>query len=92
MKHIQEDGQRMVMTEDGQEVAEITCKPLDGKTLVIDHTFVSEQLRGQKIGDELVRAVVDKARNEGKRIVPACSFALAQFKRHKEYADVWQQD
>ncbi len=63
---------------------------VDEQTIMIDHTFVSEGLRGQKIGDQLVKAVVDLARKEGKKIVPACSFALVQFKRHKDYQDVWQ--
>ncbi|MWV42793.1 GNAT family N-acetyltransferase [Paenibacillus sp. HJL G12] len=92
MKDIREESQGLVMVENEQKVAEISFKPIDDRTIVIDHTYVSEELRGQKIGDQLVYAAVEKARREGKRIVPACSFALAQFKRHKEYADVWQQN
>ncbi|WP_411831647.1 GNAT family N-acetyltransferase [Paenibacillus dokdonensis] len=91
LREIRKDSQELVLVEDGQDVAEIHFKPLDDRTIVIDHTYVSEQLRGQKIGDQLVKAVVDIARKEGKQIFPACSFALAQFKRHKEYKDVWAQ-
>lgn len=92
MRKIREDSQELIIVEDGQDVAEIHFKPLDDGTIVIDHTYVSEQLRGQKIGDQLVKAVVDIARKKGKKIVPACSFALAQFKRLKEYKDVWAQE
>jgi len=80
------------MAEDGREVAEITFQPVDEHTIRIDHTYVSEEFRGEKIGDQLVKAVVELARKEGKRIVPACSFALIQFKRHKDYKDVWHRD
>ncbi|MED5019635.1 GNAT family N-acetyltransferase [Paenibacillus chibensis] len=92
MREIREDNHRLVMVEDGQEIAEITFQMQDEHTLEIDHTYVSEELRGQKLGDQLVKAVVDMARRDGKQIVPACSFALAQFKRHKDYKDVWRQD
>ncbi|WP_212950777.1 GNAT family N-acetyltransferase [Paenibacillus cookii] len=90
MREIREIGGGFVMVEDGREVADITFRPVDEQTIMIEHTFVSEELRGQKIGDQLVKAVVDLARKEGKKIVPACSFALVQFKRHKDYQDVWQ--
>jgi predicted GNAT family acetyltransferase len=92
LREIREAGQGFVMVEDDREVAEITFQPVDDRTIVIDHTYVSEELRGQRIGDELVKAVVDMARKEGKKIIPACSFAHVQFKRHKDYKDVWQQE
>ncbi|GIO34571.1 MULTISPECIES: GNAT family N-acetyltransferase [Paenibacillus] len=92
MREIREADHGYVMVEDGREVAEITFQPIDERTVMIDHTFVSEELRGQRVGDQLVKAVVDWARKEGKRIVPACSFALVQFKRHKDYKDVWHQE
>ncbi|MDO7906861.1 GNAT family N-acetyltransferase [Paenibacillus sp. JX-17] len=92
MREIQQNSQGLVMVEDGQEVAEIGFQPVDDHTIMIDHTYVSEQKRGQKLGDELVKAVVEMARKDKKQIVPECSFALAQFKRHEEYQDVWQKE
>jgi uncharacterized protein len=91
MRQIREEDHAVVMVEDGQVVAEVGYKSIDDHSLVIDHTFVSEQLRGQKIGKELIDKVVDMARDQHKKVVPACSYALALFKRHKEYSDVWQQ-
>nr|WP_309244112.1 GNAT family N-acetyltransferase [Paenibacillus sp. GbtcB18] len=85
-------GNGYAVMENGEAVAEITYQPLGSESLVIDHTFVSEALRGQKVGEELVRAVVDQAREEKKTVVPACSYAHALFKRHKEYHDIWRRE
>ncbi|WP_025716565.1 GNAT family N-acetyltransferase [Paenibacillus sp. 1-18] len=91
MRQIREEDHAVVMVDDGQVVAEVGYKSIDDHSLVIDHTFVSEQLRGQKIGKELIDKVVNMARDQHKSVIPACSYALALFKRHKEYSDVWQQ-
>lgn len=57
-------------------------------TIILDHTFVSKELRGQNIGQQLVKRVVDFARDNNKKIVPQCWFAADEFEAHKEYEDV----
>ncbi|MBP1972190.1 GNAT family N-acetyltransferase [Cohnella thailandensis] len=69
--------------------AEIEFSRRSDGTIVILHTLVSDRLRGQGIGQELVRKVVELAREEGVRIVPLCPFAKAQFQRVEQYQDVW---
>ncbi|USB31743.1 GNAT family N-acetyltransferase [Paenibacillus sp. YPG26] len=86
---IQEDN-AFVIKENGQMIAEVTFKPAGEGTLVIDHTYVAEEMRGQKLAEELIRRVVEHARETHNRIIPACSYADAQFRRRKEYEDVWQ--
>ncbi|MVP01321.1 GNAT family N-acetyltransferase [Paenibacillus lutrae] len=88
MKEMVQEGNGFAMKIDGHVVAEITFVP-QGEALVITHTFVSEVLRGRKIGEELVSRVVSHARENNKKIVPACSFAHALFRRKKEYQDLW---
>ena len=56
--------------------------------IIIDHTFVSDELRGQKIAQQLMKKMVDFARQENKKIVPQCSFAQKEFTKNKEYEDV----
>ncbi|WP_449601809.1 GNAT family N-acetyltransferase [Paenibacillus sp. Marseille-Q9583] len=86
---IQNGTGRFFVANDGKDLAEITYSlDKDAGELVIDHTCVSEELRGQGTGEELVRAVVDKARNENLKIVPVCSYAAHQFEKHPEYKDV----
>nr|WP_019910084.1 GNAT family N-acetyltransferase [Paenibacillus sp. HW567] len=89
MEQIVQGEGRFYIAGDGKDLAQITYKT-DKTTgnLVIDHTFVSEDLRGQGAGEKLVRAVVDKARAEQVKIVPVCPYAVHQFKKHAEYGDV----
>ena len=69
--------------------AEITYINSGDDTIIIDHTFVSDELRGQKLGHQLIQKVVDFARQKNKKIIPQCSFAEKEFIENKEYEDVW---
>lgn len=89
MEQIKTGDGRFYIAGDGKDLAEITYRTEESTgNLVIDHTFVSEDLRGQGAGEKLVRAVVDKARSENVKIVPECPYAAHQFKKHTEYQDV----
>ncbi len=44
--------------------------------------------RPQGAGLRLVTRAVEDARAAGKKIIPLCPFAAAQFRRHPEWADV----
>lgn len=56
--------------------------------MVIQHTEVDEDLRGQSIGYELVRHAVEFARQQNIKIIPMCSFAKSVFERKVEFTDV----
>jgi len=93
MVQIQSGNGRFWVAGEDKDLAVITYKQKEETgTLVIEHTLVSEELRGQGAGEELVKAVVDKAREEGLKIVPVCSYAAHQFKKHPEYQDVLSSD
>ena len=57
-------------------------------TIIADHTGVPPQYRGQGIAEQLVKAAMEHARDTGGRIVPVCSYVVAQFRRHPEWADL----
>lgn len=59
-----------------------------GDTLVFTHTFVPDALRGGGIAAQLTEAALQFARAHGKRVVPACSYAAAYLRKHREYADL----
>ncbi|MNK68747.1 Acetyltransferase (GNAT) family protein [compost metagenome] len=90
MRETIQEGNAFVIKEDGSVIAEVTFKPVGEGTIVIDHTYVAEEMRGQKLAEDLVRRVVEHARETNQKIIPACSYADAQFRRRKEYEDVWQ--
>lgn len=85
---IQRGKKRFYVEKSGEVVAEITYTETGEKEMTIDHTVVSEELRGQKMGNKLVEKVVDLAREENKKIIPACSFARKEFEKNQEYQDV----
>ena len=72
---------------DGAE-AEMTYTKIGLHQIIIDHTEVPDAFRGQGIGVKLVQRAVEDARSSGKKIIPLCPFAAAQFRRHAEWADV----
>lgn len=49
------------------------------------HTDVPAAGQGGGVGAALVRAAMDYAREQGIKVVPACTFAAAYIRRHPEY-------
>lgn len=60
----------------------------EGDVLVADHTIVPPAIGGRGIAGELVRALVADARANGWKIRPVCSYVVAMFQRHPEWADL----
>jgi uncharacterized protein len=61
---------------------------LQGKVMTITHTGVPPEVGGRGIASELVLAAYEVARQNGWKVVPACSYARAWSQRHPEYADL----
>jgi predicted GNAT family acetyltransferase len=59
-----------------------------GNLVSLEHTVVEPAFRGRGVAKRLVAHAVDWARANGVKLVPACSFAVAEFAKHPEYADV----
>ena len=56
--------------------------------MVITRTWTDPEFRGNGIGAELTRYIVEYARKNGKQIIPQCSFAAAFFKNNSDFQDV----
>lgn len=59
-----------------------------GDRIVYDHTIVPSELGGKGVGSALVKHALDYARNEGKKVVPTCSFVASYINKHAEYQDL----
>lgn len=79
---------RYVIRGPGGAEAEMTFTRVGEHLIIIDHTGVPDVFRGQGAGLRLVTRAVEDARAAGKKIIPLCPFAAAQFRRHPEWADV----
>jgi predicted GNAT family acetyltransferase len=83
-----EDGERRgryVIRLAGGSEAELTYGR-DGDLLVADHTYVPPRFRGRGLAERLVRRAIADAGDEGRRILPLCSYVALQFRRHPEWA------
>lgn len=73
--------------QDGKMLAEITWTML-GEVMIMDHTFVSDELRGQGVAKKLLDRTADYAREKGLKMEPVCSYVVSAFDRYEEYSDV----
>ncbi|WP_306257936.1 GNAT family N-acetyltransferase [Pararhizobium sp. IMCC21322] len=69
---------------------EMTFSKAGTTTWIIDHTGVDDFMEGTGAAAALVKRGVELARERGVKIIPLCPFAMVQFKRHPDYADVLQ--
>ncbi|MUK88394.1 GNAT family N-acetyltransferase [Ornithinibacillus sp. L9] len=89
MSTIQKGTNKFFVGENEQEpLAEITFRTEDASVISVDHTYVSDELRGQGMAGKLVAEVVSYARAEGKKIKPECSYAKNKLEKTSEYQDV----
>jgi predicted GNAT family acetyltransferase len=79
---------KFFVESDGNILAEMTYTMSSPEKMIIEHTEVSDELRGQNIGYQLVNTAVEYARTHELKIVPICTFAHSVFKKKAEYADV----
>ncbi|EKQ57162.1 GNAT family N-acetyltransferase [Clostridium sp. Maddingley MBC34-26] len=84
------EGNHKFYLGDNEEDMKAVVTYVDGgeDTIILNHTYVSKELRGQNIGAQLVKKVVDFARENDKKVIPQCWFAEDEFNAHKEYQDV----
>lgn len=68
--------------------AEMTYSKAGDKMIIIDHTEVSDALRGQGVGRELLDAVIEMVRQKGIKVMPLCPFAKSQFDKDASIRDV----
>jgi len=59
-----------------------------GADRVAEHTLVPHEIGGKGVAGKLVEAIVADAREHGFKIVPACSYVEAAFRRHPDWADL----
>ena len=80
-------GRYVIYLAPGAE-AEMTYRRGRDGAMVIDHTGVPPAYEGRGIAAKLVNKSISDARAEGFKITPVCSYVVAQFRRHPEWADL----
>ncbi len=77
-----------IIKGDNERLAEMTYSKAGDKLIIIDHTEVSDALRGKGAGKQLVTAAVEYARKNQIKILPLCPFAKSVFDKTPEFNDV----
>jgi hypothetical protein len=73
--------------QDGEWIAELTYFK-NGGVMTIDHTEIEESLRGEGIGEDMVKAAVEYARENGLKINAVCPYAKKVIEDDPELRDV----
>jgi predicted GNAT family acetyltransferase len=76
------------LAKDGTRLAEMTYTRSNAALVIIDHTEVSDALRGQGAGRKLLDALVAWARQTKTKVIPVCPYAKAQFEKDASLRDV----
>ncbi|MFZ2099534.1 MAG: GNAT family N-acetyltransferase [Oricola sp.] len=78
---------RYLVRGPGGTVAEMSFRFTGPDQVIIDHTEVPDAFRGTGTGSRLLNALMADMGKEGRKIIPLCPFAAAQFDRHPEWSD-----
>jgi predicted GNAT family acetyltransferase len=79
---------RLLASRDGDELGSMTIAFVHQEGLIIEHTLIGEQSRGQGVGQALFDHVVAWARKSRLYVVPVCPFVLSRFEQLAETNDV----
>jgi uncharacterized protein len=74
--------------DEGEWIAEMSYTRAGAGTIVVDHTEVDEKLRGQGVGEQLVRRAVEFARDNNLKIKPTCPYTRKVIDETPEFQDV----
>ncbi|SPL70735.1 GNAT family N-acetyltransferase [Acinetobacter stercoris] len=89
IKHV-DDGKKgeFFIGEDGHHLAEMAYTWAGDDKFIIDHTIVSDELRGQGVGRKLLDQTIELARDKNVKIIPLCPFSKSEFEKDASIRDV----
>lgn len=74
--------------EDGERLAAMAFTMAGEHKMIIDHTEVSDRLRGQNAGRQLLHRLVEYVRENDIKVIPLCPFAKSVFQKDESIRDV----
>jgi predicted GNAT family acetyltransferase len=83
-----EDEGTFFIEEGNERLATMYYRWRGNDRIIIEHTEVSDKLKGKGIGKQLVDYAVAFARERTIKIIPLCPFAKSVFEKFKGYEDV----
>ncbi|HSO59343.1 MAG TPA: GNAT family N-acetyltransferase [Paenisporosarcina sp.] len=86
-KELGHDAYAFVYEKDGQTLGEITWTML-GDVMVMDHTFVSPELRSKGVAKQLLDRSAEFAREKSYKMEAVCSYVVSAFNESDKYEDL----
>lgn len=83
MKTVEEDNNIILYNDNNERIGEMTFMRM-GNNIVITHTGVAIEYRGQGLAQLLLKAGIEKARKENLKLQATCPYAAKYFRTHKE--------
>ena len=74
--------------DEDRPLAEITWVPTGDDQIIADHTWVSDELRGQGVAALLLAELVALARDHNKTIIPLCPYVKRKLTGDPQYEDI----
>ncbi|MEX2569360.1 MAG: GNAT family N-acetyltransferase [Cyclobacteriaceae bacterium] len=87
-QHAKSNKGSFFIESDGKIIAELTYSRAGENLIIIDHTEVSETLKGDGTDQALVLKAVEFARANQLKILPLCPFAKSVFEKEPGFRDV----
>ncbi|WP_274475502.1 GNAT family N-acetyltransferase [Mangrovimonas aestuarii] len=88
IKHKQYGKKGAVFIERNKELlAEMVYSISGPEKIIIEHTEVGDEIRGQGVGYQLLEFLVDYMRENNIKAIPLCPFTKAAFNKKPEYRD-----
>jgi predicted GNAT family acetyltransferase len=86
---VEREGKGFAMAKEGNKRAGLMTYSIAGEDhIIIDHTEVDPEFKGQNIGKQVLYKIIEMAREKNIKITPLCPFANAMFKKLTEIQDV----
>lgn len=76
------------LEQDGNVKVKLTYSKLGDTGIIIDHTEISDDLRGKNVGKTLVEHAVNYARKKELKVIPLYPFTKSVIERDKSLQDV----
>lgn len=80
-------GEYQAHVADNDEIGRLTWVDRDGVRYA-EHTLVPPAIGGRGVAGRLVEALVADARENHFKIAPVCSYVVAAFDKHPDWADL----
>jgi predicted GNAT family acetyltransferase len=87
-QHDQESKGYFKAVSEGKEAGRMTYSRAGESRIIIDHTEVNPEFKGQNVGKQMVLAAVEYARKNNIKILPLCPFAKSVIDRNTELQDI----